>query len=71
MDRNIWCAMDLLDANGDLLPYSDFCCKYDFDCNLREFKSLINVIPNTFIFLVKNMSLYSQSQYHLPTPSRN
>lgn len=30
MDNNIWCVMDLLDVNGELLSYDSSCNKYKF-----------------------------------------
>lgn len=55
---------NLLDENGDVFSYSDFCGKFDFDCNPKSFKCPINSIPNVFIILANNTALYSQSPSH-------
>ena len=63
--------MDLLVANGSLLPfnYPFVYCKYDLKCNLREFKSVIRDIPNTFLTPAK-IYHWTLVQSNLPTPSK-
>lgn len=57
----------LIRCKWDVLLYSDFYRKYDFDCNHKEFKSLNKATQNTVLILAKYILLYSLSPSHLPT----
>ncbi len=59
--------MDLLDENGELLSHNDFCQKYDFNFSVKDFKSLTKAIPDTFLFLAKNVFIHSQPVPQPPT----
>lgn len=54
-ERNIWSVVDLMDASGNLLDYSQFCTKHKFNPSKSDFIKLQKALPHEFVFLTKNI----------------
>ena len=54
-ERNIWSIVDLMDANGNLLDYEQFCTKHKFNPSKSDFTKLQKALPHGFVFLTKNI----------------
>ena len=54
-ERNIWSVVDLMDTNGNLLDYQQFCTKHKFNPSKTDFIKLQKALPHGFVFLTKNI----------------
>ncbi len=45
MDKGIWSLIHLVDDDGCVMTYENFCLKYDLVVNCNSFASIIKAIP--------------------------
>lgn len=48
-EKNIWSIADLMDNNGNLLDYEQFCTKHSFNPPVLDFIRLHNALPREFV----------------------
>ena len=67
MEKNIWSVTHLLDESGRVLPFDEFCAKFNFQCNRNQFDKVIKSIPIAFLQMVKNTFPYMATPLQLPS----
>lgn len=67
-ENNIWSILHLMDDEGNLLNYEQFCTKHNFNPSFLDFIRLRNALPKEFIFLSKNFLAHQKAQPRLPIP---
>lgn len=49
MEKNIWSVTHLLDKTAGVLPFDEFCAKFNVQCNRNQYnKAIQRVAKNTF-----------------------
>lgn len=66
MEKGIWSMTHLVDSDGCILSYEDFCLKYNLIGNRDIFKSVTKAIPNSFLCLIKEIVKNSTITPHFP-----
>ncbi len=54
LEKGVWPVLRLMNEDGSLLSFSDFCSKYSLCCELKQFERVLNAIPKSCINLVQN-----------------
>lgn len=69
LEKNIWSVVHLMDANGYILNYEEFCMKYKFNPPKAEFTRLHKALPKQFINQTQNILEYQTINPKLATLS--
>ncbi len=67
MERNIWSVTHLLDEISRVLPFDEFCAKFNFQYNRNQYDKVIKSIPTAFLQMVKNTFPYMAAPSQLPS----
>ncbi len=54
LEKGVWSVLHLMNEDGRLLSFSDFCSKYILRCERKQFERVLNAIPKSLINLVQN-----------------
>lgn len=54
MEKQIWSIFHMLEENGYLLKYEDFCRKYKMVCTQVDYRNVVDNIPTAMINLIRN-----------------
>uniref|UniRef100_A0A3P9J195 Reverse transcriptase domain-containing protein n=1 Tax=Oryzias latipes TaxID=8090 RepID=A0A3P9J195_ORYLA len=68
-DRGVWSVSDLMDTEGNLLDYEQFCLKHNFNPPISEFLKVRNSLPREFVFLTRNTMTHLKIKPQLATLS--
>ncbi len=59
MDKGVWSILYIMDGNGHLLGYDDFCEKYNIIFTQDLYVSLLKAVPAGLVQLIKGALCYS------------
>lgn len=54
LEKGVWSVMHLLDNTGNILPFEDFCSKFNLN-DRGQYNNIIKVIPQSVIVMSYNL----------------